>query len=262
MSEQRIPRLTGRLVAGSLLILLGLLFTLDNFGVIDAGQVWDYWPLILIGVGLAKVVSRRRADQRMGGVILILVGGLFLLRTLHIAWFRFHDVWPFLLLLAGGAMIWQGVSRKRSPLLANLPENPGERALAGARAGLEATREWRGGGPVEAGAVLNEFAFMGGGDRVVRVADFRGGEVTAIMGGFQIDLRGASIAGDSATIEVFTLWGGVDIRVPEDWSVVVKGVPLLGVFSHSGRAVGEGAPSGKTLIVKGVAIMGGVEVKN
>ncbi|MDQ2871130.1 MAG: cell wall-active antibiotics response protein, partial [Acidobacteriota bacterium] len=121
-------------------------------------------------------------------------------------------------------------------------------------------------GETIADSTLNEFALMGGGDRVVRSQDFRGGEVTAIMGGFQIDLRGAAIGGDSAELEVFTLWGGVDLRVPEDWNVVVRGVPVLGVFSSStrsaGSAVSEGRAAGKTLVVKGMSIMGGVEVKN
>jgi predicted membrane protein len=103
---------------------------------------------------------------------------------------------------------------------------------------------------------------MGGGDRIVRTQDFRGGEVTAIMGGFAIDLRGAAIAGDSATIHVFALWGGVEFKVPEDWNVAMAGVPILGGFTNSARSFRQGDAAAKTLIVKGTAVMGGVEVKN
>ena len=85
--------------------------------------------------------------------------------------------------------------------------------------------------------------------------------MTAILGGFKIDLRGAAIAGDSATIEIFTIWGGVDLRVPEDWSVAVHGTPILGMFTNSTRAPAGQTPA-KTLVVRGTAIMGGVEVKN
>jgi predicted membrane protein len=96
----------------------------------------------------------------------------------------------------------------------------------------------------------------------VRAQDFRGGEITAIMGGFGIDLRGAAIAGDSATINIFTLWGGVDLKVPEDWNVVMSGAPILGVFTNSAKTFRQGDAAAKTLFVKGAAIMGGVEVKN
>ncbi len=261
MTSEPMPRVTGRMIAGGILILMGVLFALDNFGVIDAGRIWDYWPLILIGVGLAKIIQCRRADQRVGGIILVAIGSFFLLQTLHIGWFRFRHFWPFLLLLIGGALIWQALASKRESFESSLGENRGGRPLEGSGAGLGVGRQWRG-EPGHVGGALNEFAFMGGGDRVVRAQDFRGGEVTAIMGGFHIDLRGAAIAGDTATIEVFTFWGGVDMKVPEDWHVAMHGVPILGVFTNSARAFREGEPSAKTLIVKGVAIMGGVEVKN
>ncbi len=261
MTGGPMPRVTGRMIAGVLLIVLGLLFTLDNFGLVDAGNIFQYWPLILVCAGLAKVFGARHADQRIGGGILIAVGCLFLLRTLDIVWFRVRDLWPAMLLLIGVLLIWQALGRKRWASPSSESENLGARALEGARAGLAAARGGRR-APVEAGAALNEFAFMGGGDRVVRAQDFRGGDVTAIMGGFHIDLRGAAIAGDSASIEVFTLWGGVDFKVPEDWNVVMRGAPILGVFTNSARPFSGGQASGKTLIVKGVAFMGGVEVKN
>jgi hypothetical protein len=111
------------------------------------------------------------------------------------------------------------------------------------------------------GEKLNEFALMGGGERVVRSQDFRGGDVTAIMGGFEIDLRGAQIAGESAKLDIFTLWGGVEIRVPEEWAIETQGMPILGAFTNSARGVPGEAPR-KKFIVSGVAIMGGVEIKN
>lgn len=248
----------GRIVWGGILILLGLVYALDAFGVLNAGEIFRYWPLILIGIGVTKISQSRFASQRTAGYILVAIGGVFLLRTLHVVWFRGRDLWPVLLLMIGGFLVWQALARRRAPDGGEGEKSPGERVLEGAREGLAVSRDGR----TEAGSVLNEFAFMGGGDRVVRAQDFRGGEITAIMGGFGIDLRGAAIAGDSATINIFTLWGGVDLKVPEDWNVAVAGTPILGVFTNSARAFRQGDAAAKTLIVKGVAIMGGVEVKN
>ena len=251
----------GGLVAGGILILLGLVYALDSFGVLYAGDILRYWPLILIGVGITRIAQARFPSHRVAGFILIGLGSIFLLRTLHIFFYRGRDVWPVILLLVGGALVWQALSR-RSPALATNTGTPAEEeVLQGARERLAEKRGARP-GATEVGSVLNEFAFMGGGDRVVRSQDFRGGEVTAILGGFGIDLRGAGIAGDSATINIFTLWGGVDLKVPEDWNVAVAGSPILGVFTNSARTFRQGDAPTKTLIIKGVAIMGGVEVKN
>jgi predicted membrane protein len=248
----------GRIVWGGILILLGIIYALDSFNVLSAGDILEFWPLILIGIGATKISQARFSSQRTAGFILVAIGGVFLLRSFHLVWFRGRDLWPAVFLLVGGFLVWQALARRRAPGGGDGEKSPGERVLESAREGLAGSRD----GQREVGSVLNEFAFMGGGDRVVRAQDFRGGEITAIMGGFGIDLRGAAIAGDSATINIFTLWGGVDLKVPEDWNVTVAGAPILGVFTNSARAFRQGDAAAKTLVVKGVAIMGGVEVKN
>lgn len=255
------PRANGRLVTGMIFVALGMLFLLDNFGLVAAGDVLRFWPLVLIALGLTRLFKPCRPEQRVGGVVLLFLGSAFLLEALHVPWFRIHLVWPALLVVIGGNLLWLAL-RSGKALPAERPGNPGEEPPPPAgRSGLAADAIFRG-GAAEAGAVLREFALMGGGERVVRAQDFRGGEVTAIMGGFQIDLRGAGIAGDSATIEVFTLFGGVEFKVPPEWSVVLNGTPILGVFTNSAQLPVGGSTPAKTLILRGAAIMGGVEVKN
>ena len=239
-------RVTGRTVAGIVLVLLGVLFTLDNFGVIDAGDVFRFGPLLLVGAGVVTLSRARLFEQKVAGTIFLLVGGALLLRNLDLISLRLRDVWPLFLVLGGGLLVWASLRRR----------DRATDAVSSAAAGGRATTD---------GALLNEFAVMGGGERVIRDPDFRGGEITAIMGGFEIDLRLAGMKEDSAEIEIFTLWGGVDLKVPEEWNVVVKGVPILGGFSNSARSGGSASASGaprKTLVVRGTVVMGGVEVKN
>jgi len=46
---------------GGILILLGLLFLLDNFYYIDFGDIiTTYWPLILVAIGIKIIYDRRR----------------------------------------------------------------------------------------------------------------------------------------------------------------------------------------------------------
>jgi hypothetical protein len=273
----------GGMIVGIILILLGIVFALDSMGVLYAGDLFSWWPLILIGIGVTRMAQSRSPEQRIGFGILTVIGVFFLLRNLHVPWLHRRDIFPVMLLLVGGLLVWQALFRRRA-VPSGAGPSPAEETLAAARERLAdradrpvpsealpgtaaaadtagSTRgAWVGRTSTGDASVLHEFAFMGGGDRVVRSQDFRGGEVTAIMGGFHFDLRSAAMAGDSATIEIFTLWGGVDFRVPEDWNVVVQGVPILGVFTTTGRPV-NAAPASKTLILSGTAIMGGVEVK-
>jgi hypothetical protein len=66
--------------------------------------------------------------------------------------------------------------------------------------------------------------------------------------------------GDSAVIEVFAFWGGVEIYVPPDWTVTSEVTTLLAGFIDKRRPTSV-VPT-KHLIVKGMVVMAGVEIKN
>jgi hypothetical protein len=118
----------------------------------------------------------------------------------------------------------------------------------------------RSGGAADAGPenVVDIVAVLGGFERRVSTQDFRGGEITAVMGGCALDLREASIVKE-AVINVFTIWGGITIKVPPDWTVVLNGTPVMGGFAEKTVTPPDGS---KRLVITGYAIMGGVEVRN
>lgn len=255
MNQIEKSRFTGRMIAGGLLILVGVLFTLDSFGFLDAGHLFEYWPLILVGLGLTRLIQAPTNADRTPGWVMLAIGVGFLLFTLD--FFEMYRVWPLALLAIGGYLVWHSTRRRPPAPEAPSPSAFGDSSLGGETGGLFVTSSE----PGDPGERLNEFALMGGGERVVRSQNFRGGDVTAIMGGYEIDLRGAQIAGDSAKLDIFTLWGGVELRVPEEWAVETQAMPILGAFTNSARGVPGEAPK-KRFIVSGVAIMGGVEIKN
>jgi hypothetical protein len=120
---------------------------------------------------------------------------------------------------------------------------------------------------------LNEVNIFWGGKRRIVAKNFVGGEIVSIFGGFDIDLREADILGNVAEIEVVTIFGGGDIRVPLNWEIVMEAVGIFGGCSDRTRhpdnptvgastAGASAVPQPKILIVKGVAIFGGMIVKN
>lgn len=228
------PRITGRLIAGGLLILFGLLFTLDNLGVLDAGSVFDYWPVILIVLGLVKVLQPRHERERTAGYVLLALGAFFLLQVF--AFWHIRFAWPILLVVLGGFLVWRGIRRQPPPGEAS--------ALA-------------------PGSLQHDFAFMGGVHRVVETSDYRGGDATAIMGAVELDLRGASIATSPAVLDVFALWGGIELTVPSEWKVELQATPILGGFENKARSSsGQTGALPQVLVIRGTALMGGVEIKS
>jgi hypothetical protein len=111
-------------------------------------------------------------------------------------------------------------------------------------------------------AMLNAVAVFGGCERRVSDPNFQGGRVTAIFGGVELDFRDADIASE-AILEINCVFGGVEIRVPETWHVHSRNFPVFGGYEDKTRHPGNPAiGSPKTLIVSGMVVFGGIEIKN
>jgi hypothetical protein len=80
-----------------------------------------------------------------------------------------------------------------------------------------------------------------------------------LMGGGEIDLREARFAEREVSIHIVAIMGGCEVIVPEDATVRVTGVGIMGAFDHA--TTGSGTPDGPLITINGVAIMGGVDVK-
>jgi hypothetical protein len=227
-SERGRP-ITPQLLMGLLVIAVGVLFTLDNLDLVDARQYIRFWPAGLIAIGALKLWQSRGGGGAFAALLLTLAGTWLLLESLAIVTVSFVDLWPMLLVLFGGSLVWQGMRGRH------------------ARAGIDDT------------ATVSALAVLGGINRGSNSQAFRGGDLTAILGGCEIDLRQAGIEGE-AVIDVFAMWGGIEIKVPEEWSVSGRVVPILGGYEDKTRP-----PRGATthrLVVRGFAIMGGIEIKN
>lgn len=214
-----------QVLLGVLIVAVGVIALLTQLGVVDVdlGQlVSDWWPLLIVGVGLAALIASPRAW--LGPAVIIVVGLLLLLQSLDVVDVNFWELlWPVAVILLGLSLI----------------------ANVGTRAVDDDT--------------VNSTVFWWGSDRKTRSQQFKGGNLTAIMGGIDVDLREADIV-DKAEISIFTFWGGVEIKVPPTWRVRTSGLPILGGWEDKTTLpLQDGAPE---LVVHLTTIMGGAEIKN
>ena len=97
-------RQNSRLIAGGLLLILGVLFALQNLGVLRAGHLGDYWPLLLVWVGLTRMLGARRRHFA-SGLVVFLMGVFFQLDRLDVIWVPMRHFWPLLLIALGFGLI-------------------------------------------------------------------------------------------------------------------------------------------------------------
>lgn len=223
---------SGRIFWGLIIMAVGVLLLLQQMDKLDFGDVVSrYWPLILILVGIWQLIAN--GFRNTGGpLFLIALGVIFQLWKLDILGRRtWNYVWPLLIILAG---LWTllGALRRRSPAATVIKEGD-----------------------------IDAFALFAGLERRVDSPAFRGGKATAIMGGVDLDLRGAGLAEGAAAIDLSVIMGGITLRVPRGWRVEMDARPLLGGIEdkHTYEPATQG---GGTLRVKATAIMGGIEIKD
>jgi predicted membrane protein len=233
--ERGALRVNHGIIPALIVIGVGVLFLLSNLDIFHIRELWRYWPVLLIAAGLAKLVDAESDGGRSSGAVLLVVGGLFLANNLGFVRLTWHDFWPLILIGAGLLMLW---NRLNVPTL-NLS------SAGGAPEGM-----------------LNLHAIFGGVERKVTTDDFRGGQITAIFGGVEINLRRAAMRGDTAVLQIDALFGGVEVKVPATWMVVVEGTSVFGGFSDETAHPSIDSPGLKRLVLKGGAVFGGVSVKN
>jgi hypothetical protein len=281
MTPPRPVEITPHTAIGVSLALLGVVLTLDNLGFVKAGAVIRFWPLIPMLVGTAYVVQGRQLREWGIGVVWLLVGTAFLLRNLDVFHFNLVDFLPLVLVAVGVKVIFarhRHQQARRQPEMPDpshvpppigvppafapaaeeafpprfpWPPAPAPGMAAGTSAGTAAAAGVR-------GQIIRVFAILWGADRRAR-GPIAHVEVSAIMGGCDVDLRDAVPTVEPMAIQVFAMWGGIDIRIPPGWVVEIEAWPILGGVVDNTQAP---ALPAHRVILRGMAFMGGVEIKN
>jgi len=227
----------GRIMMGIVIVIVGVLAFLNNVGVLHNLDIWDYWPVILIMIGIGRFFNPSRGgSQYIEGLIWIVIGTLLLFDNLDLYDFSVGKYWPLLLVLAGVMIILHSFSAHRS---------------INGSSGSD---------------FINVTSVLGGSNYNYNSKNLKGGKMTAFMGGSKLDMRNAEMEGDSMVIDAFLMMGGMELLVPAHWRIVLQATPILGGVDDKTTVkdetkTGKGSKT-KELIVKGIVIMGGIDIKN
>ncbi|MFT6053758.1 MAG: putative membrane protein [Roseivirga sp.] len=225
-----------RYIIGAVFLAIGSLWTLDNLDILNFNIPWYFrqWYTIMILIGLLVATVRGKVGF---GLTLMGIGTAFLLRDVY--YLDFSDIfefWPVIFIIIGISLIFR---RSKEDQTANEKKSTDSEL-----------------------DTVDEIALFGGADRVVTSKQFKGGKLTSIFGGTDLNLINAELASGTNVLDVFVLFGGTDIRVPSDMNVKVKVTAIFGGFSDERRVLADNeANNGKELIVKGLVLFGGGEVK-
>jgi predicted membrane protein len=227
-----------RLMIGILLIIAGLILILKKSTVLP--QPLDYfiddvifsWQMLLIAIGVVSLIG---SDNKTPGIVLISVGGFFLIPELFTDFFRsFNFFWPALFIVIGVVLL---LNSKR----------------------LSAVSSYKGESKADIIDIVNIFS---GAERQLITDNFKGGKITAIFGGGEVNLTRCSLAPGDNVIEITCIFGGTTIIVPENWNVIIEVTPILGGFSDNRKIIGDVMRDNtRTLAVRGTVIFGGGEIK-
>jgi predicted membrane protein len=250
MIENR-SKTNGRIVLGFILLIIGILFLLDNLNYLyfDIPHIIFSFPAILIIVGILILVN---SEKKGLGVLFIIIGAIWLLPRIF-PWISINGGIIFsILVIALGIYILtkrRGVSRYNYNV--NKRSSTGQTDASDTAAGYSQETDR-----------IDDVAIFGGGHKLISSDNFQGGNITAIFGGSEIDLTRCKMAPGKHILEVTAIFGGTTLIVPKEWNIVINVLPLFGGFSHKGmRGPNVVINPESTLIIKGVVIMGGGEIK-
>ncbi len=268
------------LIGGTVVLIIGLLFLLKNFDYLtpEMNHYIFSWKTLLIGIGLLNITLTK---DKATGFILIAIGSIFWLPDVFDLSIRTGQLIFPIIIIAVGLMILFKKPRQRVP-----------------RSWKKRPRPWRHGAPADeatytdvSGTInpendsaksgsawtgknenkafsdtefIEDVAIFSGTSKRIVTNNFRGGSMTAIFGGSELDLTRSRLAPGKNYLNVFFMFGGSEIIVPSDWNIVLEATPIFGGFSderYVARPVNINE-NDSVLYIKGLVIFGGAEIKS
>jgi len=230
-----------RVVLGVGLVIIGALILFNNMCFIDfnVSRVIFSFPAIMTIIGILILTH---GSNKIFGSILLALGVFFLIPKIF-PWVYYGNNITFPdLIIAFGIYI---IIRRRS-----IQSGSDSFTTEGGFKKYDTDR-------------IDDISIFGGGQKIIASKNFKGGNVTSIFGGSEIDFTNCTLSEKDSIIDILAIFGGSTLIVPSNWNVIVDVFTLFGGFSNKvRRAPDTKIDMDKTLIIKGLVIFGGGEVKS
>lgn len=233
------PNRMRKFIFGTVVILAGLALLGFNVGYIpiEYKSIIFSWQMLLIAIGVINIFGR---ESVIPGAILISIGTFFLVPMLHDFNFNFVGIfWPILLIVLGVLIIF-----KRS-----LHHKPWHKC-----------HNKQTNFVIEDGFIQEENVFSGN-KRMIQPGVFRGGKISNVFGGTEIDLTQTTLPEGKSYLTIDCVFGGVSIIAPIEWDIQIAVKAVMGGFVDKRRFV-KPLDNSRQLIIQGSAVFGGGELKS
>lgn len=243
---------------GAFILLIGIAALLKAMLVPLPNWVFS-WPMLLIALGVFSGLKNNFRNATW--FFLILIGGAFLLPSVYPGLEIKRFIWPVVIILIGLAFLFKPRSQWKCDF-----ETGGEKKTKGPDGNKS------GFGNVEEATVVNESqntpedyieasTFFGGIDKNIVSKNFKGGKISNVFGGSELNFTQADMTGP-ATLNFNIVFGGASLIVPSDWAVKSEISPVFGGVEDK-RAYNTPANGAeKVLILKGSVVFGGIDIKS
>jgi predicted membrane protein len=223
-----------RIVLAGFLIIIGIVWLLKNFNIFNFPVYLFDWPMLLVIIGTYILLTKQ---QLIPSLIFIGIGLYLLLKdSLKIDLPELWNLWPLILIAIGISIVLKGRSTYYD-------------------------RHFKGGNREIDLDYIDSVSIFGANEKNINSQDFKGGKITNIFGGSEINLLNAKLASGNNFIEVVTIFGGCTIIIPANWNVKVDMLSVFGGFVDK-RELKETNPNEPVLFIKGVSMFGGGEIKS
>ncbi len=226
------------IIWGVAIIALGLIFGLNALGLFNIDIFFDgWWTLFII---VPSVISLFTETDKLASLGFLAAGIILLLAAQDV--FSYDVAWKVilavLLVIAGLGLIIKSTFRNQN-------DKEVEKKVK------EAEKDGK--------TMDSQMAIFSGSDRVYKDETFQGSNLVAIFGGAKLNLKNAKFDKDTV-IKAFTLFGGIDIIIPDDVKVKLKSGFIFGGFSDDRKNATE---KGKyTIYIDAAGGFGGVSIKD
>lgn len=234
---------SSNILSGLFILVIGIVALMRT--TIPGFPAWAFgWEILLLAFGL--FIGLRHNFRGGAWLVLVLVGGIFLLRRIYPA-FSFNQIWPVVLIVLGLFIIlrprrkwkWDGTKKTEGASDSVFTED------------IDYSKD----------DFVDSTSIFGGAKKIVISKNFKGGNVENIFGGTELDLSQADFTG-TAVIELTTIFGGTKLLVPSNWSVKSEAVTIFGGIEDKRRMQTITEASEKTLLIRGTVIFGGIDIKS